>query len=85
MPHYTDYRCTVCNQITLRDLLVVKKVVFQPLGAGTKILKSRTVSWLCDECVELDEDYKREAFNGPSHKSPSLERVRAAQAGQETS
>jgi len=82
MPHYTDYRCTVCSRVTFKELLVVKKAVFQPLGAGAKIIRSRTVAWLCDECVELDEDYQREAFGSQGHKSPSLERVRALQVRQ---
>lgn len=78
MPHYSDYRCTKCNQPTLKALLTVKKVVFSPIGAGTKITKSRTVEWLCNECLELDPDWNREKFNGsPGLKSPALERVRA--------
>lgn len=82
MPHYTDYRCSVCCQITLKSLLVVKKAVFQPLGSGAKIIKSRTISWLCNECVEKDEDYQREAFDAPGHKSAPLERVRSIKADQ---
>jgi hypothetical protein len=82
MPHYTDYRCTVCRQVTLKQLLTVKKAVFQPLGAGAKIIKSRTVAWLCNECVELDPEYMLEAFNAPGHKSESLERVRSLRAEQ---
>lgn len=82
MPHYTEYRCGACGQVTLRDLLVAKKVVFTGLGAGAKILKSRTVGWLCNECIELDEDYKLEKYStAPGHKSASLERVRAAEIG----
>lgn len=80
MPHYSEYKCTNCNQITLKELLQAKKVVFSPIGAGTKITKSRTVAWLCNECLELDEDWKREKFKGsPGLKSPALERVRAAE------
>ena len=83
MPHYTDYKCTQCLRPTLKELLVVKKVVFQPLGAKAKTLKSRTVGWQCDECVEIDPEYQLEAFNGPGHKSEALERVRAIQSGKE--
>lgn len=78
MPHYSEYKCTECKQVTLKKLLYAKKVVFSPIGAGTKIIKSRTVAWLCNECIELDPDYQREAFNkSPGLKSPALERVRA--------
>lgn len=81
MPHYSTYKCTGCNQVTLKELLTVKKVVFSPIGAGTKITKSRTIAWLCNECIELDEDWQREAFSGsPGHKSPALERVRAIES-----
>ncbi len=80
MPHYSEYRCGCCGQITLRELLVAKKVVFTHLGSGAKIVKSRTVGWLCNECVEKDEDFQIEKFGAaPGHKSAALERVRAAE------
>ena len=83
MPHYSEYRCSCCGQITLKDLLQAKKVIFSPIGAGAKITKSRTVAWLCNECVEVDPDWNREKFTGsPGLKSPALERVRALQQGQ---
>lgn len=81
MPHYTEYRCIECGQQTLRELLVAKKVVFSPIGAGTKIIKSRTVGWFCNECIEKDEDWQREKFtSAPGHKSAARERVRAIEA-----
>ncbi len=82
MPHYSEYRCGTCQQVTLRELLVAKKVVFTGLGAGAKIIKSRTVGWVCDECVEKDPDFNIEKYAAaPGHKSAPLERVRLAQAG----
>jgi hypothetical protein len=70
----------VCNKITLRELLTVKKAVFTAMGAGGKTLRSRTTAYLCNECLPKDEDYQREAFTGaPGMKSEPLERVRAAQ------
>lgn len=60
---------------------MVKKVNFSAVGAGAKIVRSRTVAWLCDECLPKDPDYNAEAFKGaPGLKSPALERVRAAEA-----
>jgi len=57
---------------------MAKKVIFSALGAGAKIVRSRTVGWLCDECILEDEDYTREPFAGaPGMTSPALERVRA--------
>lgn len=81
MPHFSDYRCTICNRETLRDLLVAKKVSFSKLGPGAKLIRSRTVAWVCDECIERDEEYNLPAFQGaPGMVSPALERVRAAEA-----
>jgi hypothetical protein len=78
MPHYSDYKCSVCKRPTERILLVAKKAVFSPLGPGAKTIKSRTLAWLCDECLPKDEDFQREAHSGaPGLKSPALERVRA--------
>lgn len=83
MPHYSEYKCRgpgSCGRHTERELLTVKKVVFTVMGAGGKVLKSRTVAWLCDECVEKDPEYTSEPYaNAPGLKSPALERVRAAE------
>lgn len=81
IPHYTEYKCTVCNRETLRELLTAKKVVFSVMGAGGKVLRSRTIGHLCNECIEKDEHYNLEAFkSAPGMKSEPLERVRAIQA-----
>lgn len=84
MPHYTQYKCAEpplgCGRETLRDLLTVMKVVFTEMGQGGKILRSRTVGWLCDECVEKNDYWNLQAFtSAPGMKSEPLERVRAAQ------
>lgn len=83
MPHYTDYRCGQCGKTCLRDLLVVKKIVFAKLGAGGKTVRSRTKVWLCPDCLEVDPDYKTQAFDAPGMKSGPLERVRELQAMEE--
>lgn len=81
MPHYTDYRCMSCGRETLRELLTVKKVVFAAMGAGGKIVKSRTLGYLCDECIKNDPEYQLEAYkSAPGMKSEPLERVRAMKA-----
>lgn len=80
MPHYTEYLCTNCGQYTERELLTVKKVVFTEMGSGGKVLKSRTIGWLCNDCIEDDEHYNLDAYTtAPGLKSPGLERVRAAE------
>lgn len=80
MPHYSDYRCTPCGRVTERELLYVKKVTFSEMGAGGKVVRSRTVDWICDECIEKDPEYNSEPYvNAPGLKSPALERVRKAE------
>jgi hypothetical protein len=77
IPHYTEYKCGKCGRTCERDLLITKKVVFQKLGPGGKIIKSRTKLWLCDECLPEDEDFNTEPYTAaPGTKSAPLERVR---------
>lgn len=81
MPHFSDYKCTRCDRETLRDLLTAMKVQFTPLGPGAKVLRSRTVEWLCDECRDTDLYWTMPKFTGaPGMKSEPLERVRRAEA-----
>lgn len=80
MPHYTDYRCTVCGLECERDVLVVKKINFAAMGAGGKVVRSRTKAWLCDTCLPKDPDWNAEPYSSaPGLKSAALERVRAAE------
>ena len=81
MPHFSDYKCSACQRETLRNLLIAVKVQFTPLGPGARVLRSRTISWLCNECIEENEYWNLPAFSGaPGMKSAPLERVRAAEA-----
>lgn len=81
MPHFSDYKCTECNRETLRGLLTAVRVQFTPLGPGAKVLRSRTIAWLCDECRETNDYWNLPAWSGaPGMKSAPLERVRAAEA-----
>lgn len=75
MAFYTNYKCTACGQKCMKDLLVNKTVVFTPLGTR-RILKSRSVMFLCPECLEKDEEYNLPPNSGPGTKSEGLERVR---------
>lgn len=80
MPHYSDYRCGVCGKEFFKDLLLAKKMVWVKLGAGGRIIKSRTVIWQCPECRTADPDWNRDAYTAsPGAKSPALENVRAMQ------
>jgi ribosomal protein L37AE/L43A len=81
MPHFSDYKCTKCNRETLKQLLMAVKVQFTGLGAGAKVVRSRTIAWLCDECLEEDAYWNMPAYSSaPGMKSAPLERVRAAEA-----
>ena len=58
------YKCSVCERgesdgIT-RELLVVKKVTFQEMGSGARMIRSRVVAWLCPTCRDSDIDWNRE-------------------------
>lgn len=79
MPHYSEYRCSVCGQETLKELLVVKAVVFKTMGSGPRLIRSRTKAWICDVCLPKDSDYNSESFaSAPGMKSSAKERVEEA-------
>lgn len=76
MPFYTDYKCSDCGERFPKYLLVTKTVVYAPLGVRGRILRSRTVKFLCIECLGVDVEYNLPANSGPGMKSEGLERVR---------
>lgn len=84
MPHYTDYRCGVCNKDFNDDpdptsKLVRKVVQFQRMGERKKVERSRTVMFECYPCMHLDADYNVSSHETPGMRSPARERVRAAE------
>lgn len=58
----TDYCCTECGEYSNRELLTVKKVSFNEMGVGGRVLRSRVVAWLCPKCVKKDPQYNQPAF-----------------------
>ena len=60
-----DYKCSVCNKPTGRNLLTVKKVSFLEMGEKPGVIKTRTESWLCPDCCAKDS-----AFNIPKGHAP---------------
>lgn len=66
------YACTVCGKDKARDELTSKKVLFAGIGNQTTVFRSRTVDWLCEECLGADESY-----NYPKDM-PRSERMRIA-------
>lgn len=51
------YACTNCGDQVARDELTSKKVMFSGLGVSATVFRSRTVDWLCDECLGADAQY----------------------------
>lgn len=61
------YRCTVCDTVTERELLLAKKINFVGIGAGGKLVRSRTKHWMCPKCVSADEDWNLKDFKAPGN------------------
>lgn len=57
-----EHVCTGCGSITEREMLTVKKVLFQEIGLNPLTIRSRNVAWLCPRCVARDEDWRWEAY-----------------------
>jgi hypothetical protein len=67
MAQVREYRCTRCGTIpevpenmpdlSPRDFLTVKKILFVEMGAGGRSLRSRVAEWLCPPCVAADPDW----------------------------
>lgn len=70
----SSYACTVCGKETTRDELSTKKVLFAGIGHGATVFRSRTVDWMCDDCLGQDRDY-----NQPKDQSRT-DRMRVARA-----
>lgn len=75
-----NYECTQCRQPTDRAVLVVKRAVFQTMGKNQKTLRSRTVSWLCPECILRDPDWNQSIYTD----SPGLKKGAAKDGTQPT-
>lgn len=73
---YTEPRCSRCNLIVSLERLFKKTASFYSKKTN-KLVRQRVVEWLCDECMEGDEDYNRPSYSGPGHTSPALERARS--------
>lgn len=75
MPKDTvGYACTVCGVQKPKDELSTKKVLFSGIGTSSTVFRSRTVEWLCEDCLGKDSQY-----NFPRDMSRA-ERMQIAQA-----
>lgn len=64
-----DYACTRCGKEHPRSDLVAKVASFRELGVGGRLVRSRTVAWLCENCMVYDPDYNMTRVNGPDAES----------------
>lgn len=62
-----EYKCSNCGKPEKKELLVVKKVMFQTIGIKPTTLRSRNVEWLCPVCVIKDP-----AWNTAEYSSPGM-------------
>lgn len=65
------YKCSVCGAEKKREPgkhvegLTIKRVQFAQIGYKGRLLRSRTIGWLCDPCRESDEDWNRTRLDTP--------------------
>lgn len=52
-----DYRCSTCKKKLTRETCYAKKVSYTTMGMSAKILRMRTVGWLCIECIRGEPEY----------------------------
>lgn len=63
-----DYKCSKCGAKpvgpggTVKEMLVVKKVLFAEMGTTGRTLKTRVVAWLCPPCTKEDEAWLQKDY-----------------------
>lgn len=77
-PKSVNYRhfkhlCTVCGKEFPKDQLRAKQVSFAELGRGGKIIKRRTVAWLCPKDLAQDPAWQQERTTGSPIRRQELE------------
>lgn len=60
-----DYVCSACKTDTPRSELTSKIATFKQVGSGGKVIKTRTIGWLCPTCLASDAHWQIEKFDGP--------------------
>lgn len=68
MAYNKPYKCTNCGEIIPREQVTVVRVQFMPPGSGAKVIKSRTINWLCPPCRDADP-----VWNLASHDAPAYQ------------
>ena len=84
-----EYVCAECGREVGRPNLLRKKVEFRELGESGRLVKSRTVAWLCRipqedgtlSCVDKDPDYNRHYFaDAPGMADTDMARERVSKS-----
>lgn len=68
MPYKGSYKCTSCGGQPGREELTSVVVQFKPLGAGARVLKSRTTDWLCSDCLKKNPIWNLSKYDAPAHQ-----------------
>lgn len=58
----TERPCSKCGNSFDRDELTVKRIAFYKFGKNGKMIKSRTVGWLCPGCLQSDGHWSAEPY-----------------------
>lgn len=70
---HIEYNCTECGEPYDREILSAKKVSFHAIGVKGRMLRSRTVAWLCPRCLVRDPAWTAEAYAA----SPGMADIKA--------
>lgn len=54
--------CTRCGKDCDRDKMMCQKVSFHEMGKGGRLIRTRTVAWLCPSCVSQDPVWNSEPW-----------------------
>lgn len=56
-----NYKCDYCGREVDRSNLFVKQVSFREMGRGGKLVRQRSVGWICkDLCLAKDKAWQQE-------------------------
>lgn len=77
-----EYRCATCGVEAGRENLLAKRVGYYRLSKPQKLVRSRTVKWLCVGCAEAEQEFQQEAIAAsPGMRDTKLARSASADAG----
>lgn len=57
------YVCGTCHQEKPKEKLLAKRAVWQTLGSRPTTIRTRTVAWVCTDCISKDPDFMRDPYS----------------------